>query len=233
MTRKIIIGALILFCTNCSTKLNTSENIIQDVFPQLSDSLGVKLLNFKLIPPPLYDENSKFIGIDSFKLTKDKHKRKILIDSIEKAAPKIYITINDSLRVKTSSHLIKDLAFDLKLYDSIFNNSNISFEGQPIRHERINIEKYELVLFDQLVEIYGSHPKVWFGINDRFFGGGIYIENLLLNKEENYGVFELSHVVIPIDGIEYIVVIEKKKKLWSIVEFKNKWQIYQNLIHKN
>ena len=61
----------------------------------------------------------------------------------------------------------------------------------------------------------------------------IYIENLLLNKEENYGVFELSHVVIPIDGIEYIVVIEKKKKLWSIVEFKNKWQIYQNLIHKN
>ena len=64
---KITYLILILFALiGCENKPTADEKILNEIFPQLIDSLRISKTN--LIPPPpppLYDKDSIFIGIDS------------------------------------------------------------------------------------------------------------------------------------------------------------------------
>ncbi|MDB9835691.1 hypothetical protein OAC51_02175 [Flavobacteriaceae bacterium] len=220
----IIFSVLLISCS----VINQTESIIDNTFSQLSDSLKLKPLNFRLIPPPpIYVDDTIYAGFDTLQLRKNELKRKILIDSIRRINPKIMISINDTVKLSFTAGLKRDLISDRILYDSIFKDSyhfpNKHYPNQPIRHGRINLEKFELVSFDQLIARYGSHPKVWYAIEDRFFGGAIFIRGILLNNEKKYGVFQLSYTIVPVDGIDYMVAIEKKNDTWFIKEIKNRY----------
>lgn len=218
---------ILFLCNSCKSDYDLTENIIEDIFPQLQDSLKIDYINFKLIPPPKYDKDSIFIGIDSVQFQKNKIIHKHILDSIKKANPKILISMNDTVKLSFTTSLKKDLISDRILYDSIFKESfrfpNKKYPYDPINYKTIDMEEFQFVSSDQLIETYESHPKIWHGINDRLFGGAIHIRGILLNEEKDYGVLELSRLIVALDGINYMVAIEKNDDTWQITEVKNRW----------
>ena len=203
-------------------QLNKTEKIVDEIFPQLADSLNIDFLNFVIdAPPPLYSDDNVYLGFDTLQLKKNKRIREVLIDSIKNTNPKTYIIINDSIKFKTTNQLVGKTSVDKMLYDSIFIKSNKNFDSKFVRHDRISLDQFELVTFNQLVEIYGSPNRVWHSIKNRLFGGAIHIKGFLINEEDNYGVFQFIYTTVPIDGVGYMVEIEKKNEIWSITKIMN------------
>jgi len=89
----------------------------------------------------------------------------------------VFLQLADSMKIEMINFV--ELPPPIYLNDSIkkvnpkllvaFNDSlKIMFSKDLCR----NLKK-DLNFYDSIVEKYGSYPKVWFGINDRFFGGGV------------------------------------------------------------
>lgn len=219
---------IIILFSQCN-KLSKSEIILNDILPPLADSLKIDIINFVVEPPPpIYLNDSIFIGYDTLHLEKNKLKRENLIDSIKKIHPKILLPFNDSLWILNSRSFNKKLVKDLKLYDSIFIEARKhNFPKMAINHCNIILDNIELTTFDKLIHKYKSYPKIWNGINDRFFGGVLSIDGIVINEDANYGLMVVYYADIDIDGFDYIVSIVKENEKWKIKEFHNKW-IYLN-----
>ena len=218
----------VLSIWSCSRKPNDFEKVLRETLPEISDSLRIKTINFKVnIPPPIVNKDSVYIGYDTLGLKKNELRKKQLIDSIGKINPKILLSFSDSLKIFFSKNLKQNLKEDIKLYNSIFKNSHLNeplkYVKVALTHENIVLEKFELITFNKLEEKYGSHPKVWYGIHDRFFGGVLDIEGIIFNEEKNYGIMRAYYADVAIDGFDYIVSIERVNGKWKIKEFHNKW----------
>ena len=205
---KIILIVHLVLLYSCKRTSNIEYEIIGDILPELVNQLKISYLNLKLVPPPIYDSDSMFVRIDSVLYKKNKLKHSCLLDSIKNINPKLLIAFNDSLKIIYSKDLRRNLKKDVDFYDSIvkkFDANNADHHKVAVEHKKVIIKDLELTTFEKLVEKYGSHPKVWFGINDRFFGGLLSIEGIVLNEEKNYGLMVVYYANIPLDGFDYIL----------------------------
>lgn len=215
---------LVLF--SCNQRPFNLETVLTHTVEALQDSLPIRSLNFKVeLPPPIFDQDSTYIGYDTLMLKKNNSMRKVTMDSLKSINPKILLPFNDSLKIIYRVNLSGNLVKDVMLYDSIFRGFNTKKHNQnkiKINHKNITLEDLELTTFEDLVEKYGSAPKVWYGIKDRFFGGILDIEGIILNKEKNYVLMTVYYVDVPIDGFDYIVSLIKENGKWKVKEFHNK-----------
>jgi hypothetical protein len=224
LLKNILIVNLIVLC-NCKSVSNVEYEIIGDIIPELVVSLKIKTLNFVVEPPPPIYLNDTIVGYDTLQFKINKLKRLNVIDSITSINPKLLLVFNNNLNSIYSRGLTQNLERDINLYDSLikgFNSQKKHHNKVFVEHKSLRFKGLELTTFEKLLEKYGSRPKIWHGINDRFFGGVLSIEGMVINEENNYGLMTIYYADNDIDGFDYIVSIAKENGKWKIKEFHNK-----------
>ncbi len=203
-------------------KRETNEKILSDIFPQLTDSLRINTMNlFPPPPPPLYDRDSNFIGIDTViaELILKKYEQRLrTIDSVDS---RLLIGLVDScltfspdeLKNRTYSH-------DELIGRIVDNNKGPFYNNDTLKVRLIRVPSdCELLLLSDLKNEYGN----FWSMDNRRFGGLIAMSTVLFDNEYSYGLLKIETYSDYLEGAGYFVLIEKRSGRWVVKKIYNDW----------
>ena len=223
MTKQITYIVLIVFTlTNCKNDLMTEEKILSDIFPQLVDSLHISRTNlFPAPPPPIYDNDSNFIGTDTIaaKIILDENKK--VLKQIDSVDSRLIIGITDSCFVMNWDDLKDRDYIENELIKKIIEANKYSKTGsKKLDVSQINSgTDYNLIVKSDLEKKYGD---IW-RIKDRKFGGLIAISRIYFDKDFNLGLLHIETYPFYQEGAGYFIIIERINNKWRIKRILNDW----------
>jgi hypothetical protein len=196
----------------------TDEKVIAEIFAQLIDSVTISKSNLiPQPPPPIYDKDSNYIGIDSITekdiITKqeqiirqiDSNDSRLLIGLVGTC---LYIDFVDlHQRAYSDSITINKIIFDNKQINKPLTTWNLELLQTP--------DDYQLMLKSDLIKKYSN---VW-RINDRKFGGLIAISRIYYDKDFKTGLFQFEKYPFYHEGVSCFVIIEQVDGKWKIKKF--------------
>lgn len=224
ITRKFIYLVLTAFMlTNCDINHNSQEKILSDIFPQLIDSLHIKWRPISPPPPPLFDKDSNFVGIDSIEMERifsEYQKYLLRIDSIDTSTQ---IAIADSAYLIDWNRLKSKTYKKDSLISSIISLNEID-NGIPrklgINH--ITIPDSFKLLSESEMEV--KYSDIWLSRKDYKFAGILVFSKIYFSENSDFGLFEAEYYHAEIDGAySYCIVIEKTNKRWRIRKLLPNW----------
>ena len=207
--RQLIYLILILVLTiSCKKKTVTDEKVITEILPQLIDSLRIRKSNlFPIPPPPIFDKDSNFIGIDSIAEKDIIANHEQIIKQIDSIDSRLLIGIVDTclsidfcdLKKKTYSDslIIHKIIFDNKHIDNSLKKWNLDQIQTPI--------DFQLMFKSDLMKKYSD---IW-RINDRKFGGLFAISRIYYDKNNKTGLFQFETYPFYHEGVSYFLIIEQ------------------------
>ncbi len=220
---KITYLILILFALiSCENKPTTDESILSEIFPSLIDSLRISKTNLILPPPPpLYDKDSNFIGIDSVAAKQILDNQMQLISKIDSIDSRLLIGLVDSSYLIDFNDLLKRTYADsLLIRQVITGNRNKDFDNHKwdfkLVHESNN---YQLISKSVLETKYAD---LW-RIKDRKFAGLISISRIYLSNDNKTGLLQFESYPFERQGVSYFIVIELINEKWRIKSILMNW----------
>ncbi|WP_146697824.1 hypothetical protein [Geofilum rhodophaeum] len=222
--QKITYLILILFSLlSCKIEHSDNEKVLGDIFPQLIDSLRINSTNLFLPPPPpLYDQDSNFIGIDTVTanlILKEYEQKLKIIDSLN---PRLLIGLVDSCLIFDLDDLENRTYSNDKLLRMIVDNNKMDsiYRSETLNIGLINVPtSYELLLLSDLKNKYDD----FWDIKDRRFGGLVAVSAVLFDKKKDYGLLRIETYPFLFEGAGYFLLIEKKDNSWIIKKVLNDW----------
>ncbi len=214
---------LILFTlTNCKNDLLPQEKILNDIFPQLIDSLHISRTNiYPPPPPPIYDNDSNFIGTDTIagKLILVENER--ILNQIDSIDSRLLLGIIDSCFLIDLGDLQGRTYSENELIISVLNNN----ENLKIKSRKLNINQIELgddyqIMYES--ELKRKYENIW-RIKDRKFGGIIAISKIYFDKKQYYGLLQFDTYPFYSEGSSYYIIIERIDKKWIVKRIYMNW----------
>lgn len=215
--------SILFLLSSCKINHSDNERVFSDIFPQLIDSLRISRTNLILPPPPpLYDQDSNFIGIDTItaNMILKEHEQKLKrIDSLDS---RLLIGLVDSCLIFDLNDL-KNKAYsnDTLIRKVADNNKKDSiYSGDKLNIGLIRVPTdYELLLLSDLKNKYADF---WY-IGDRRFGGIFALSKVLFDKNEDYGLLRVETYPFYLEGAGYFVLVEKKENKWIVKKVLHDW----------
>ena len=211
LTTIIILGISILSILSCNSETDNDEEIIRDIFPQITDSLNIAHIKFPPPPPPPNDTVKDYPELTEWR------KRMENISSQKKLVLLVYDTLRT---IEMGDFKIEKIIKNNKFYDlkKIINDTVI--KKRKIELAQLNeLENYDFQYFNS----YQKESLELTNIEDKKFGGILGFSRIYLNKSKDVGILKLSHSFASRLGAGYIITIEKVENKWRIIKVHSDW----------
>lgn len=222
---QIVYIFLILFTlTNCKNNAPKEEEILNDIFPQLVDSLDIVMTNYFLPPaPPLYDKDTNFIGIDTIaaELIKTKYKR--ALNKIDSVDSRLLFGINDSCFIINLKSINKRVYNENELLKRVLSaNVNSVQRSRKLIINQIDCGNDYQIVYNS--ELKNKYDNAW-SVKDRRFGGVISISKAYFDKANKVGLIQFEIFQSPMDGGGYYLILQEVNNKWLIKRIFKSWVI--------
>ena len=195
---------------SCTSKIDTDEIIIKDIFPQIVDSLSIKYIIFPPPPPPPNDSILDYPELEKWK------KR---IKSIE-AQEELVLIIVDTLETFDIKDLNKKNFQKSQLISDLTKSLTFNHQPKQIDLKELNqFQGFNFLYFSELEK----EQSTLFKLENKKYGGILKFSRVYLNKKKDLGILKISYFISSGNGESYIVTIEKKNNQWKILNFYLDW----------
>ncbi len=221
-TEKIYLILVILVALSCNSRQGTNEKILSDIFPQLIDSLWINETNIMHPPPPpLYDQDSNLIGVDttSYNAMQKEYKQRLRkIDSIDS---RLLIGVIDTCRCfQIDDFENRTYSNDTLIKRVMENNPDLNYTDCVIKVDMIKTpSEYELILISKLKKQYAD----FWNINNRKFGGLIAFSTTIFDSENKYGLIKVEKYPFYLQGSGHFLLIENNNGNWRLIKVYRDW----------
>lgn len=208
---------------SCERNRTIDDKVINEIFPQLIDSIRICRTNLILPipPPPFYDEDSNFIEVNYIPAKRIVEQNERLVRQVDSIDSRLLIGVVDTCLSIDFFGLLRKSYQDSLNINKIINN-NRQFYKPLIKWNLERIQppvKYQLMLKSDLYERY---TDIW-RIEDRKFGGLIAISRIYYSKDKFIGLFQFEKYPFYREGTSYFVIIEWIDGKWIIKKILMNW----------
>lgn len=195
---------------SCTSKIDTDEIIIKDIFPQIVDSLSIKYIIFPPPPPPPNDSILDYPELEKWKNR---------IKSIE-SQEELVLIIVDTLETFDIKDLNKKNFQKSQLISDLTKSLTFNHQQKQIDLKELNqFQGFNFLYFSELEK----EQSTLFKLENKKYGGILKFSRVYLNKKKDLGILKISYFISSGNGESYIVTIEKKNNQWKILNFYLDW----------
>jgi len=207
--------------TSCERNQISEERILTDIFPQIVDSLQIKWRPIPP-PPPIFDKDSSFIGVDSTKMELLLFEHQKYLDRVDSIDSRILIGITDTCFFIDWD----DLKFRTYSEDDLVSKFILLNERKTIISKELNLNQIDIASDLKLIsksEIKKKYSNIWSNLRDRKFAGLLEISKIYLSENYDFGLLQVDYYYDEWNGYSYFIIIERTDKGWQVKELLRNW----------
>lgn len=221
--KQIIYLILLIFTiSSCENKKTIEEQILSQISLQLIDSLQINWKPLLPPPPPIYDGDSIFKGIDSVKMEQILVEQEKFLKRIDSIDSRIYIGVRDTCfsinwtDLKTRTHSQDSL---ISIFICLYEKENRNPKKLSLEQIKVD-DRYKLI---SETEIEKEYPRMWPILRDYKFAGLLDVSKIYLTKNYDFGLLQIDYHNHELNSYSYFLIIENKNDIWKVKRLLRNW----------